>query len=110
MNSDITVHLWSKKRMGKAIAVTGKGGCGKTTVSSLMIRVLAERKYSVLAVDADPNLNLNAALGVAVEETVGDVREDLRENPEGLPGGMSKTEFLRMRVQQALVETGGFDL
>ena len=97
--------------MSKAIAITGKGGCGKTTVAALLVRLLVERGLGpVLAVDADPNLNLNAALGVEVEQTVGDVREKLRDSPDSLPGAMSKPEFLRMRVQQALVESPGFDL
>jgi CO dehydrogenase maturation factor len=96
---------------GKVIAVTGKGGCGKTTVASLLIRLMVERSLGpVLAVDADPNLNLNAALGVPVEATVGDVREDTLARIEGLPGGMSKTEYLRFRTAEALVEAKGFDL
>ena len=51
--------------MPTTIAITGKGGCGKTTVSALTLRLLLDRGMTpVLAVDADPNLNLNAALGV----------------------------------------------
>jgi len=97
--------------MAKTIAVTGKGGAGKTTVSALMVRLLVESgQGSVLAVDADPNLNLNAALGVAVEQTVGDVREEGLRQTQSLPGGMAKADFLRLRVQQALVESRGFDL
>ena len=97
--------------MGKVIAVTGKGGVGKTTVAALMVRLLVEGgRGPVLAVDADPNLNLNAALGVPVAETVGDVREEGLDRAANLPGGMAKSEFLRLRVQQALVEAKGFDL
>jgi len=97
--------------MGKVIAVTGKGGVGKTTVAALMVRLLVEAGQGpVLAVDADPNLNLNAALGVPVAETVGDVREEGLDRAANLPGGMAKSEFLRLRVQQALVEAKGFDL
>jgi len=97
--------------MGKTIAITGKGGVGKTTVSALMVKLLVEAKRGpVLAVDADPNVNLNAALGVEVEHTVGDVREEGLDRAAQLPGGMAKTEFLRMRVMQALVERTGFDL
>ncbi len=97
--------------MGKVIAVTGKGGVGKTTVAALMVRLLVEAgKGPVLAVDADPNLNLNAALGVPVADTVGDVREEGLDRAAKLPGGMAKSEFLRLRVQEALVEAKGFDL
>jgi CO dehydrogenase maturation factor len=96
--------------MPTTIAVTGKGGTGKTTVSALIVRALVERGLiPVLAVDADPNLNLNAALGVEVSATVGDVREEGRQ-VEAIPAGMSKTEFLRYRAAQALVEAQGFDL
>ncbi len=97
--------------MAKTIAVTGKGGVGKTVVSALLVRLLVESgKGAVLAVDADPNLNLNTALGVEVEETVGDVREEGADRAAEIPGGMAKAEFLRLRVQQALVEADGFDL
>jgi len=97
--------------MAGTIAVTGKGGVGKTAVAALMVRALVEAGQTpVLAVDADPNLNLDAALGVKVEETVGDMREDGVGRTEALPGGMTKPEFLRMQIQQALVEAEGFDL
>jgi len=97
--------------MGKTIAVTGKGGVGKTTVSALLVRLLVEAdRGPVLAVDADPNLNLNTALGVELEGTVGDVREEGLDRAASLPGGMAKSDFLRLRVQEALVESTGFDL
>ena len=97
--------------MAKTVAVTGKGGVGKTTVAALMVRLLVDAgKGPVLAVDADPNLNLNAALGVAVPHTVGDVREEGLAQAGSLPGGMAKSEFLQLRVQEALVEAAGFDL
>ena len=97
--------------MPTTIAVTGKGGTGKTTVAALTVRALVERGLTpVLAVDADPNLNLNAALGVEVTATVGDVREEGLRKIDDLPAGMSKTEFLRYRTAQALVESEGFDL
>ena len=97
--------------MGQVIAVTGKGGVGKTTVAALVVRALVEAKQGpVLAVDADPNLNLDAALGVKAEDTVGDVREQGLDRAATLPGGMAKAEFLQFRIQQALVEAEGFDL
>jgi len=97
--------------MRETVAITGKGGVGKTTVAALAVRLLVEAgEGPVLAVDADPNLNLNTALGVTVEETVGDVREEGLDRASALPGGMAKSEFLRLRVQQSLVESKGFDL
>jgi CO dehydrogenase maturation factor len=97
--------------MGRVIAITGKGGVGKTTVSALAVRLLVEAgRGPVLAVDADPNLNLNAALGVEVDQTVGDIREEGLDRAAALPGGMAKAEFLQLRVQEALVEQSGFDL
>ncbi len=97
--------------MAEVIAVTGKGGVGKTTVAALIVRALVEAsKGSVLAVDADPNLNLDAALGVKATDTVGDVREEGLDRTASLPGGMAKAEFLRLRIQEALVEEKGFDL
>ena len=66
--------------MSYLIAVTGKGGVGKTTVSSLIIKQLvAMGKTPVLAIDADPNSCLDAALGVKVEKTVGRVREEAKQ-------------------------------
>jgi CO dehydrogenase maturation factor len=97
--------------MAHIIAVTGKGGVGKTAVAALMVRLLVEAgRGPVLAVDADPNLNLNAALGLEVTDTVGDIREQGLATASQMPGGMAKSEFLRLRLQQALVEAKGFDL
>jgi CO dehydrogenase maturation factor len=97
--------------MGQVIAVTGKGGVGKTTVAALIVRALVEAKQGpVLAVDADPNLNLDAALGLKAEDTVGNVREEGLDRAAALPGGMAKADFLQLRIQQALVEADGFDL
>lgn len=97
--------------MAEIIAVTGKGGVGKTSVAALIVRALVEAgRGPILAVDADPNLNLDAALGIKAADTVGDVREEGLDRTASLPGGMAKAEFLRLRIQQALVEEKGFDL
>jgi CO dehydrogenase maturation factor len=97
--------------MAETIAVTGKGGVGKTAVAALVVRLLVEANQgAVLAVDADPNLNLDAALGLSADDTVGELREEGLDRTASLPGGMAKAEFLRMRIQQALVEAKGFDL
>ena len=63
------------------LAVIGKGGVGKTTVASLILRRLVESgETPVLAIDADPSSCLGSALGVAVAHTLADMREELREN------------------------------
>jgi CO dehydrogenase maturation factor len=91
------------------IAVSGKGGTGKTTISSLLIRSLIEEgQRPVLAVDADPNANLHEALGVEVRETLGNMREEAFT--KNIPPGMSRHDYIRYRFRQALVESDGFDL
>lgn len=96
--------------MGFVIALTGKGGVGKTTLSALAIDWLVRRgETPILAVDADSNANLNEALGVRYEATVGGIRESARQQVQALRG-MAKQEFLELRVQEALVEQQGYDL
>ncbi len=99
--------------MTKTIAVAGKGGTGKTTISALVIDYLTKNKAgAVLAIDADPSTNLNLALGVPLEDTVGDVREETATAVGGgsAMGGMSKWDYLDLRINEALVEETGFDL
>ena len=91
------------------IAVSGKGGTGKTTISSLLIRSFIEAgETPVLAVDADPNANLNEALGVRVNETLGSMREEAFSR--NIPPGMNRHDYVRFRFRQSLVESRGFDL
>jgi len=91
------------------IALSGKGGTGKTTVSSLLIRsFIALGETPVLAVDADPNANLHEALGVTVRETMGSMREEAFTRT--IPPGMNRHDYVRFRFRQALVEAEGFDL
>jgi len=60
------------------IALAGKGGTGKTTVAACFIRyLLEERGGSILAIDADPAMNLPLVLGLEVEQTIGDIREEM---------------------------------
>lgn len=94
--------------MGYTIAFAGKGGTGKTTLAGLMIRYLLEaRKKPILAVDADSNSNLNEVLGLEVETTLGEAREEMKR---GIASGMTKDIFMEMKVEEALVESEGFDL
>ena len=101
--------------MAHVIAVAGKGGVGKTTLCGMLIQYLCEKgKGPILAVDADANSNLNEVLGVEVETTLGDVREEIAraelasENP--IPAGMSKADYAERRFEDALVEDDDFDL
>jgi CO dehydrogenase maturation factor len=91
------------------IALSGKGGTGKTTISSLLIRSFIELgETPVLAVDADPNANLHEALGVTVHETLGSMREEAFTRH--IPPGMNRHDYVRFRFRQALIESEGFDL
>jgi CO dehydrogenase maturation factor len=97
--------------MGKVIAMAGKGGTGKTTLSALIIRYLQKRGLGpILAVDADPSSNLADALGLAVRRSLGTVREDFFETKGKLPPGMTKETFLEMKLHEILVESPGLDL
>ncbi len=89
------------------VAMAGKGGTGKTTVAGLIIRALLKKgKSPILAVDADANCNLNEVLGVKLTETIGKIREEVLQ----VPPGMTKDAYIGYRVQEALVESNGFDL
>lgn len=91
------------------IALSGKGGTGKTTVSSLLIRSFISRgETPILAVDADPNANLHEALGLNVRETMGSMREEAFSRT--IPPGMNRHDYVRYRFRQALAESEGFDL
>jgi CO dehydrogenase maturation factor len=95
--------------MSFSVAVSGKGGTGKTTVSALLVRALVGAGVGpVLAVDADPNANLHDALGVTLEGTLGCMREEAFR--ESIPPGMARNDYLALRFRQSLVEGEGFDL
>lgn len=99
--------------MAYTIAVAGKGGTGKTTIAGFLVDYLVEKGLKpVLAVDADPNSNLNQVLGVDVETTLGQIREEISiKNRDGnLPGGMTKAEYINFKLQQAVIEGKGYDL
>ncbi len=97
--------------MTKVIAVAGKGGTGKTTVSALAIRNLIQTDHKpVLAVDADPNSNLGESLGIPVDRTIGGMREDFFQKKGQVPAGMSKELYLNMQLNQVVIESKGFDM
>ena len=101
----------SKKRNNEDDRHRREGGTGKSTLAALIIRWLSERKSrSILAVDADSNVNLNDLLGVRLKETIGAIREEMRTRISDLPGGMTKQQFLEYKIQTSLVEGPDFDL
>lgn len=100
------------------LAVAGKGGTGKTTISAFLVRYLLEEATgSILAIDADPATNLPLVLGMESEETVGAIREDMLRQVQtsgalagAMPGGMSKQQYLDYEIQMALTEGDRVDL
>jgi len=108
--------------MTTTIALAGKGGVGKTTIAGMVVKYLAESQTgTILAIDADPSSNLNMVLGLDLEWTVGDIREDMLSQVKtsltaggaamgALPGGVSKHEYLDYEIRSSLSEGIQFDL
>lgn len=100
------------EKKAKIIAVAGKGGVGKTSVSATIVKLLVE-KYpdkKILAIDADPAVGLSTALGIDVKMTIDDIRKEIVSTVED---GQTKAaiELLgdaRYKIFDALVETDGF--
>jgi CO dehydrogenase maturation factor len=105
-----------------SIALAGKGGVGKTTIAGMVIKYLVQNKPGpVLAIDADPSSNLNMVLGLELDWTVGDIREDMLAQVKSsivaggaamgtLPGGISKHDYLDHKIRSSLAEGEAFDL
>jgi CO dehydrogenase maturation factor len=70
-----------KEAQRKVIAVAGKGGTGKTTLTAIMAKLLSQVPYQILAVDADPPVSLTYALGAEPKKTVGEMRAHMIEDP-----------------------------
>lgn len=101
--------------MAHVIAVAGKGGVGKTTLCGLLIQYLCEtKKGPILAVDADANSNLNEVLGVKVDATLGDIREEIARaeisTNSPIPASMSKADYAEFKFNSAIIEDDDFDL
>jgi len=108
--------------MTTTIALAGKGGVGKTTTAGMIIKYLVQSQPgAILAIDADPSSNLNMVLGLDLEWTVGDIREDLLVKVKesltaggaamgSIAGGLSKREYLDYEVRSSLTEGDRFDL
>lgn len=99
--------------MGKIIAITGKGGTGKTAITAMLIRHLVKdaiRKYSILAIDADPDANLADALGVQISKTIGDMREFMQVARYTTPPDTDKQALFESKLFEILMEEEGYDL
>jgi CO dehydrogenase maturation factor len=93
------------------IAVAGKGGCGKTSIAALIVRYLKiNGKTPILAVDADPNSNLNESLGLKVGQTIGMILDGFQHDKIKIPVGFTKEAYLEYKLNQSVVESSGLDL
>ena len=93
------------------IAVAGKGGSGKTSVASLIIRYLKKNgQEPILAIDADPNANLGESLGLNIKQTIGSIIASFNEEKINIPLGMTKEAYLEFKLNDAVVESKGLDL
>ena len=93
------------------IAVAGKGGSGKTSLASLIIRYLLKNgRGSILAIDADPNANLGESLGLTIKQTIGSIIATFNDEKINIPAGMTKEAYLDFKLNDAVVESKGLDL
>ncbi len=98
-------------RLSLNIAVAGKGGSGKTSITSLIIRYLKQTGSGpILAVDADPNDNLGESLGLSIQKTIGSIIASFNEVKINIPPGMTKEAYLEYRLNETIVESKGLDL
>ena len=99
--------------MGKVIAITGKGGTGKTAVTAMLIRHLVKncgKKYRMLVIDADADANLADALGVAVGKTIGDTREFMQQSRFTASPDTDKQVLFESKLFEILLEEEGYDM
>ena len=95
---------------GITIAVSGKGGTGKTMISSLLVRYFS-RFGSVFAIDADPDSNLPEALGVTIKKNVGALREKILDiRAETVSPSTTKKDLFEEGLLQIIEEGTAFDL
>ena len=93
------------------IALTGKGGVGKTSLSAAIVRVLtqAHPEAKILAIDADPAIGLSVALGVDVKETLDEIRLRVAKDvTEGLQDTQDILAEAKFRIFEAMQEQKGF--
>ena len=95
------------------VLVVGVNGVGKTTTCGMIIDYLCKQKKGpILVVDADANSNLNEVLGVEVETTLGDIREEMAhaEQTGTVPANMTKADYAEMKFNSALIEEDDYDM
>ena len=95
------------------ILMVGVNGVGKTTTCGMIIDYLCKQKKGpILVVDADANSNLNEVLGVEVETTLGDIREEMAhaEQTGTVPANMTKADYAEMKFNSALIEEDDYDM
>ena len=93
------------------IAVAGKGGTGKTSVASMVIRYLMKKGAGpILAIDADPNANLGESLGLDIKQTLGSLIASFNDEKINISPGMTKETYLDLKMNEAIVEAKGIDL
>ena len=97
--------------MGKSIAIAGKGGVGKSTISALLIHSLCDlKKTPVLAIDADPDANLATLLRVNQIKSIGHLKEEMLKKIKEFPAGMTKANYMQAGLHQIITEDNDFDL
>jgi CO dehydrogenase maturation factor len=97
--------------VGLNIAIAGKGGTGKTTITGLLLKNLKEAgKSPILAVDADANSNLPDVLGLKVGNTIGRMIANFIDNKEEIPSGMTKDLYIEMQLNKLIIESESIDL
>ncbi len=97
--------------MAYTIAISGKGGTGKTTLAALFVRyLLKNNKGSILTIDADPNANLAPLLGVNPGQSIVSIVDELSKDINAIPSGMTKERYIEYQLQDALSEHKDFDL
>jgi CO dehydrogenase maturation factor len=94
-----------------SIAVAGKGGTGKTSLTSLIIRYLSKNRAGpIMAIDADPNANLGESLGLDADTTIGSIIASFNAEKISIPAGMTKEAYLEIKLNGAITESKGLDL
>ena len=100
--------------MSYVIAVVGKGGVGKTTLSGILVQYLSHRDgKSVLAVDADSNSNLNEVLGLVISGSLGEIREEISNNQNELQRNLQVKgieDYTLSKMDEAITKGDGYDI
>ncbi|MDO4812239.1 MAG: AAA family ATPase [Eubacteriales bacterium] len=102
-----------EQSFAKILAVAGKGGVGKTSVSAAMVRLLVEAypDKRILAIDADPAVGLSTALGIEVGETLDDIRREVADEVTDRQGGgvSDILQSVKGRLLAAMDKRDGYD-